>query len=589
MIQTTDTFSSLEGYGRLLQQTTAYWKVFLISVIGMVAVAGTEVTFAALMKPLMDEGFIETGSKISSWIPLLLIATFLVRAFAMFVSLYGMSWVGRNIILDLRNKMFTTLLQLPKSYYDTSTTGEIISKFTFDIEQVATAATRAVTIMVRDTLTVLGLVVWMFYLDAVLAAMFFIIAPLIAIIVVFVSKRFRIISRRIQTTMGGVSRVLEEAVKANIVVKIFGGYSYELEQFKKVNNHNRQQNMKLVAANAVSTPITQLMVAVAMGGVIYVATHNLFGSDITAGSFMSFITAMVMMFGPIKRLTMVNETVQKGIAASESVFTVIDLDREKDQGTIEVDRVEGEIIFTDVSFSYSTAKDSALKNIDLSIQPGQTIAFVGRSGSGKTSLLNLIPRFYDVTEGYITVDGKKINEYKLDNLRQQISYVGQDVVLFNDTIKHNIAYGSLHNISDKEIEEAAKSAHAFEFISELSEGFDTIVGERGLMLSGGQRQRIAIARALLKDAPILILDEATSALDTESERYIQSSLEILMKNRTTLVIAHRLSTIENADVIVVLDDGHIVEHGNHSELIDKNGYYSNLHKLQFTDEIATET
>lgn len=298
-----ETLKNLDGYRRLLSQTTVYWKVFVISVIGMIAVAATEVTFAALMKPLMDEGFIDNGSKMSSWIPLLLIGTFLVRAIGMFISLYGMSWVGRNIILDLRNRMFTTLLQLPKAYYDTSTTGEIISKFTFDIEQVAAAATRAVTILVKDTFTVLGLVGWMFYLDPILAAMFFIISPIIILMIAFVSKRFRIISKRIQTTMGGVSRVLEEAVKANIVVKIFGGQKYELEQFKKVNNHNRQQNMKMVAANAMSTPVTQLLVAVAMGGVIYVATNKLYGTNITAGAFISFITAMVMMFGPIKRLS----------------------------------------------------------------------------------------------------------------------------------------------------------------------------------------------------------------------------------------------------------------------------------------------
>ena len=283
---------------------------------------------------------------------------------------------------------------------------------------------------------------------------------------------------------------------------------------------------------------------------------------------------------------MVNEAVQKGIAASDSVFALIDLEKERDQGTLRTERVSGAIEFTDVSFIYSSAKDNALKNINLSVKSGQTVAFVGRSGSGKSSLLNLIPRFYDVTEGHITLDEENINEYALDSLREQISYVGQDVVLFNDTIKHNIAYGSLHKISDEEMEEAAKSAHADKFIKELADGFDTIVGDRGLMLSGGQRQRIAIARALLKNAPILILDEATSALDTESERYIQSSLELLMKNRTTLVIAHRLSTIENADVIVVLDDGHIVEQGNHKELIDKNGYYATLHKLQFNDEAA---
>lgn len=577
---------SFDSYYRLVKQTTSYWKVFTLSVIGMIVVAATDTAFAALMKPLMDEGFLEQGSEIARWIPLALIGIFIVRAIAMFMALYGMSWVGRNIILVLRDKMFTTLMSLPKSYYDTSTTGEIIAKFTFDIEQVANAATRAVTILVRDSLTVLGLILWMFYLDVVLASVFFIIGPFIALIITYVSKRFRIISRRIQTSMGGVSRVLEESVKAHIVVKIFGGRDYELEQFNKVNNHNRQQNMKLVATNALSTPIMQALVAIALACIIFIATNKLYGSNISAGAFMSFMIAMVMLFAPIKRLTSVNEVVQKGIAASESVFTLIDLEQEKDTGSLEVKRVDGDVVFSDVSFEYPSAKAPALNDINLTIKSGQTVAFVGRSGSGKSTLLNLIPRLYDITEGSISIDGEESRSYTLANLRAQISYVGQDVVLFNDTITHNIAYGSLNEVTDAEIEKAATSAHATEFIKELKDGFDTIVGERGLMLSGGQRQRIAIARALLKDAPILILDEATSALDTESERFIQSSLEVLMENRTTLVIAHRLSTIENADIIVVLDDGHIVEQGTHNELIDKNGYYANLHNLQFADDPA---
>ena len=576
------------SYRRLFQQTTVYWKVFTLSIIGMVIVAGTETAFAALMKPLMDEGFAKHSTDISQWLPALLIVIFILRAGAMFMAMYGMSWVGRNIIKVLREKMFTTLMRLPKSYYDASTTGEIISKFTYDIEQVATAATRAVTIVVRDSLTVLGLLIWMFYLDSVLAAVFLIIGPFIGFIVAYVSKRFRVISRRIQTSMGGVSRVLEEAVKSHIVVKIFGGADYEIEQFNKVNNSNRQQNMKLVATNALSTPIMQLLVAVALAGIILIATQNMFGSDITAGAFTSFIVAMVMLFAPIKRLTGVNEVIQKGIAASESVYAMIDLETEKESGTLEVDRVKGDIEFSDVSFAYKTSSEMAVSDVSISIQAGQTVAFVGRSGSGKSTLLNLIPRLYDIDSGQVTIDGISIDQYKLSSLREQISYVGQDVVLFNDTIAHNIAYGSLHKVGIEQIVEAAKSAHAFEFISEMKLGFDTVVGERGLMLSGGQRQRIAIARALLKDAPILILDEATSALDTESERFIQSSLEVLMKNRTTLVIAHRLSTIENADRIVVLDDGRIVEQGTHKTLIDKNGYYANLHSLQFNDAEPSE-
>lgn len=555
----------------------------------MAVVAAAATAFAALMKPLMDGSFVERDPLTIKWIPLILIGIYLVRAIAVFLSMYGMSLVGRNVILELRQQMFSRMLHLPKAFYDKSTTGEVISKFTYDVEQVANASTRAVTVVVRDTLTAIGLVGWMFYLNATLATTFVVAGPFIAGLVVYVSKRFRNISKRIQGSMGSVTRVLEEAIKSQIVVKVFGGSEYEKQQFLAVNQQNRRQNLKMVMTSALSTPIIQLIVAIALAGIIYIATHDSMQGQITVGAFTSFMVAMFMLFAPIRQLTQVNAELQRGIAAAESIFAFIDLEQEKDTGSYATERVKGAIEFDKVSFNYASGEKHALKTSSFSIQPGQTVAFVGRSGSGKTTLLNLLPRLYDVTEGVIRLDGRDIRDYTLDNLRAQIAYVGQDIVLFNDTIEHNIAYGALQSTDKNKIENAARLAHSIEFINNMELGFNTVVGERGVMLSGGQRQRIAIARALLKDAPVLILDEATSALDTESERFIQDSLQQLMKDRTTLVIAHRLSTIENADVIMVLDEGRIVESGSHEELLQRNGHYASLYRMQFGDAENTVT
>jgi subfamily B ATP-binding cassette protein MsbA len=575
--------ASYQSYRRLLSYSFVYWKVFLIAIIGMIAVAGTETAMAAYMKLLIDSGFIERDPEAVRMLPVILIGIFVVRVFAMFISVYGMSWVGRKVIMQLRDKMFSRLLRLPKDYFDAATTGELIAKFTYDVEQVANASTRVITTLIRDAFTVLGLLAWMIYISPVLTGMFLLVGPILIFLVLFVSKKFRKTSKRIQSSMGNVSRVLEEAIKGQIVVKIFGGHDYEEKQFHEINDSNRRQNMRLIATQALSTPVMRLLVGVGLAGVVYVATSEEMRETISTGTFISYMVAMGLLFAPIKRLADVNADLQRGIAAAESVFKLVDMEEEKDTGTYTTDRVKGDIQFSNVSFRYETGDSHALENIELTIHAGQTVAFVGRSGSGKSTLVNLLPRFYDLTSGSITLDGHDINDYTLDNLRSQFAYVGQDIVLFNDTVANNIAYGSFLNTDRELVKEAAERAYAHNFIEEMAEGYDTLVGERGLMLSGGQRQRIAIARALLKDAPILLLDEATSALDSESEKYIQRSFDELMKNRTTLIIAHRLSTIENADLIVVMDDGTIVEMGDHKELLQAGGHYASLHKLQFSE------
>lgn len=574
---------SYDLYRRLLSYAFAYWAIFIIAFIGMAIVAAASTAFPALLQPLMDESFINRDPETIKWIPFALVGIFLFRVLGAFVSMYGMSVIGRNVIRTIRTEMFSKLIVLPKTFYDQSTTGELISKFSFDVEQVANAATKAITVCIRDSLTVIALIGWMFYLNVTLASVFLVVAPVVASIVVFVSKRFRIISRNIQKSMGDVSRIVEESIKGQLVVKIFGGREYEEAQFATVNNKNRRQNLRLQMTQSLTSPIVQFFVACALALIIYLGTQESMKDAVTPGTFVSFIAAMIMLLPPVRSLTTIVSHLQRGIAAAESVFAFIDLKQETDQGSFSTDSVDGLIEFDHLDYSYQGEDSPALIDINLKIEAGQTVAFVGRSGSGKSTLLNLLPRLYDVSTGGIRLDGTDINDYSLDNLRSHISYVGQDVVLFNDTIEHNIAYGSMKNHSHEEVIEATKAAHAYDFINETSKGFQTMVGERGVVLSGGQRQRIAIARALLNNAPVLILDEATSALDTESERYIQSSLEQLKKGRTTLIIAHRLSTIENADVIVVMDKGKIVESGSHEELLTLNGYYSSLHQINFEE------
>lgn len=576
--------SSYQLYRRLLDYALKYWGIFIVAILGMIIVAGSSTAFPALMKPLMDGGFVERDPETIRWIPLAIIGVFLVRVIGAFAAGYGMSLIGRNVIRELRREMFSRLLVLPKSFYDKATSGEIISKFAYDVEQVANATTKAITVFIRDALTVIALVSWMFYLNTKLALVFMTVAPVVAFLVVSISKRFRRISQNIQHSMGNVSRIIEESIKGQLVVKIFGGREYEEEQFRHINDRNRRQNLRMQMTQAISSPIVQLLVACSLALIVYLATLDSMIEEISVGTFTSFITAMSMLLPPVRSLTSIVSELQRGIAAAESVFNFIDQKPEHDRGSYQVETVRGDIDFDHVSFTYDTGEDAAIRDIDLEIKAGQTVAFVGRSGSGKSTLVNLIPRFYDASEGVIRLDGVDIEEYSLENLRSHMSYVGQDVVLFNDTIEHNIAYGVMQQCSHDEIVAAAKAAYAYDFIQQTSDGFQTMVGERGVMLSGGQRQRIAIARALLKNAPLLILDEATSALDNESEKFIQASLENLMKNRTTLVIAHRLSTIENADRIIVMDRGRMVESGTHAELMALNGHYAKLHQMHFAEE-----
>jgi subfamily B ATP-binding cassette protein MsbA len=571
-------------YRRLLTYSLPYWKVFILAVIGMMIYAATQVSFAQILEPMMDGGFVEKDPDSMFWVPVILVLIFSVRIVGNFLSEYGMALIARSVIRDLRAKVFHKITVLPTSYFDTTSSGSVLSKMVYDIEQIAAATSNVVLVLIRDGITVIGLFAWMLYRNPLLTLILFVIAPFVVAIVYAISKRFRTLSTRIQNSMGGVTDITEEAIKANQEIKIFGGQEFEKKRFLDINQYNRRQHLKLVATNAISSPTIQLIVAVAFALMIYLATKPEIIPDMTAGKFVSFLVGMMMLLQHAKRLTTVNMVLQRGIAAAESVFSFIDIEDEVDQGKNKIEKIKGEVEFKNVSFAYSNEPENVLSNITLTIKAGETVAFVGRSGAGKSTLVSLLPRFYDKTSGEIKIDGCNVETLTLENLRSHIALVNQNVTLFNDTVAHNIAYSDLGNIDNNKVISAAKAAHALEFIDKLSDGMNTIVGEDGVLLSGGQRQRIAIARAIFKDAPILILDEATSALDTESERHIQAALDELIKTRTTLVIAHRLSTIEEADKIVVLDKGNIVEVGTHQELITKDSHYAALHKLQFKNE-----
>lgn len=573
-------------YRRLLVYVIPYKWIFYLAIIGMAFVAMTETGLAALMKPLLDGGFVEKDPEWIKLLPMLFIGLALLRGLGTFIATFLMAWIGRRVVKELREEMFKHILILPTSFYDASSSGRLISKFTFDVEQVAEAATDAITIVIRDSLTVIGLLLWMFYLNWKLSLVFLLLGPVIIVLVTYVNKRFRRISSNIQSSMGDVTQVSEEAISGHRVIKTFGGQAYEAAHFETANEGNRRQVMKLIATSVVSVQVIQVISACALAGIIYLATLGPMLETISVGIFMSFLAAMMMLLTPIKRLTTVNVTVQRGIAAAKSLFDLLDAEVEKDSGSSTIKHAVGAVEYKAVSFAYEKSKGNVLDDITFNVEAGQSIAFVGKSGSGKTTLMSLLPRFYDLTTGSITIDGHDIRDLKLDNLRQQIALVGQDVTLFNDTIAHNIAYGSLKDSSEAEIIRVAEAAHVMEFIEMLPEGLNTVVGDNGVLLSGGQRQRLAIARALLKNAPILILDEATSALDTESERYIQAALDEVMKNRTTFVIAHRLSTIEKADAIIVMHNGAIVESGKHEQLLALNGYYANLYHLQYDPAVT---
>lgn len=522
-------------------------------------------------------------------LPVAIIGITLVRGLSGFAGTFAITWVGSRVVMDLRERMFGRLLDMPVGYFDDHASGNLISKLTFDVTQVTSAATNVITVMVKDSLTVLGLLGWLFYLNWKLSLISLTIAPLLAWVVKKFSVRMRQVSRGAQRAMGGITEVIEESIEGNRVVKIFGGKDYETNRFRAAANKVRAFGMKQVAASSANSAVGELVAALMLAIIIFMVTQQSANNETTVGGFVSFITAVMMLLAPLKRLTGVNEPLQRGLAAAESVFELIDEPEENDNGAIVLGRAHGAIAFERVSFRYPTSESNVLSDIELDIAPGETIALVGASGSGKTTLVNMLPRFYRPTAGRILLDGQDLNTIKLASLRENMALVSQDVILFNDSVAANIAYGPLARAPREAIVRAAEAAHAMEFIRSMPQGLDTLVGENGIKLSGGQRQRLAIARALLKDAPILILDEATSALDSESERLVQAALENLMKNRTTIIVAHRLSTIERADRIIVMQLGRVIEMGSHDRLLELKGAYANLHRIQFANEPHVET
>ena len=573
--------TSPQLYIRLLGYVKPYWRIFAISILGMAVTAATEPLLPALLKPMLDGTFIRKDDTIIKLAPLIILAIFFVRGIASFVGTYAIAWVGNKVVMDLREEMFHKLLTLPTRFYDDHATGNLISKLTFDVAQVTAAATSVVTVVIRDSIIIVGLLGWLFYLNWKLTLLSLIMVPIIAFILRIINARLRNASRDSQQAMGDITQVIEESVAAHKVVKLFGGQQYERDRFNDQVNWVRRYSMKQAMAAAANVPIVQMIAAIALSVIVYLATEQARSDETTVGGFLSFIAAMLMLTAPIKRLTGVSEHLQRGLAASESVFELLDTPSETNTGEVVIGRANGRIEFEHVSLSYQQDDRLALRDICLQIPAGQAVALVGASGSGKSTLANLVPRFYLPGSGRITLDGHDLVELSLASLRANISLVSQEVMLFNDTVAANIAYGQMREVPESEIIAAAQAAHAMEFIREMPLGLNTLVGERGVKLSGGQRQRIAIARAILKDAPILILDEATSALDSESERHVQAALEALMQGRTSLVIAHRLSTIEKADRIVVMQKGEIVETGTHGELLALNGVYAQLHRIQF--------
>ena len=568
-------------YKRLWGYTRKYWLMFVVGVIGVSLDAGMQALFIGFVEPLIDRVFVEKDAAYGTWLAVGVMGVVLLRIVGHFAGAYGMEWTGRRVVADLRKELFASYLHLPATFYDRNSPGQLISKLAYNSEQVAHAATKAVISAFRDILLLIYLVILMLSTNARLTAVLLILVPVVALVVTVISRKFRKISRNIQNSMGDVAHVTEEAVIGQRVVKVFLGQDTEKERFERVNERTRRLHMRMVATHMLSSSIVQFAAGIALVSLMLIATRPAMLNEITAGTFTAIFFAMIATIPPLKRLTNVQSQMQKGIAAADSIFVVIDAEKEQDDGTRQVDRANGEIEFRNVTFQYDNSHKPVLDNISLHFPAGSVTAIVGQSGSGKTTLAGLLPRFYVYSKGNILLDGFELTDYELNNLRKQISLVSQDVVLFNDTIAGNIAYGALEGIDRDAIIRAATAAHAMEFIEQLPEGLDTVLGETGTLLSGGQRQRLAIARALLKDAPILILDEATSALDSESERAIQIALKEVMKGRTTLVIAHRLSTIENADQVIVLGAGQVIEQGTHAELLERGEAYARLYHTQF--------
>jgi len=575
--------NSKQLYFRLLKYVFPYRKAFLFSLLGTVAFAATEPAMPALMKPLLDETFVTRNQESLMRLPLLLILLFFVRGIASFISGYGMAWVSTRVVMDLRQEMFFKLQTLPAHYFDNHSSGNIISRHTFNVSRVTAAATKVVVTLVKDSLTIIGLLAYALYVNWQLSLVVFIIAPPTAVVIHYFSRRMRKLSRSLQESVGNLTRVIQEAISGNREIKIFGGEDFEKARFQKINNWIRRYHMKVAVSSEVNVPIVQIFTVSALSIVVYFASVQSSSGEITVGEFVSLLTALALLSSPIKRLTKLNVHLQAGLAAAESVFELIDEDPEIDRGQKVIERTRGEIEFSDISYTHYGNEEPVLHDINIKIAAGESIALVGPSGGGKTTLASLLPRFYNPSAGRILLDGTDIQEIRLTSLREQIAYVGQHIILFNETVAANIAYGvQRRNVTDEEIRQAAEKAHALEFIEKMPDGMNTLIGENGVRLSAGQRQRVAIARALIKDAPILILDEATSALDTESEKVVQLALETLRQGRTSLIIAHRLSTIENADRIMAMKDGRIVEEGPHNELLKLDGVYARLYKAQAT-------
>ena len=575
--------NSRELYLRLLSHVRPYWRQFAVGIVFVILLALTEPAIPFFLKPLLDGTFVERDPTFLFWSPILLILLFLVRGTCNVASQMAFTWVSGKLVLDLRRLMFERILGLPTTFYDAHATGQIITKVTHNVTQVTNAATKVLMIMVRDTVIAISLIAYMIYLNWRFSLLVFVLFPILILAVRLIAKRLRYLSRRKQATMGELTHVIGEAVRGHKVIKVFGGRDAELRRFMFLANWERRYKFKTVVADGASVPLVEGIAAVMIALLIYVGTGQLGHAPMSVGSFVAFLAALGLLFPPVKRIVGINQPLQAGLAGAETVFALIDQEPEHDQGRQVLGRVEGELSFSDVTFRYPSARDPALKGVSFSIPHGTTTALVGPSGSGKTTIASLVPRFYEIDEGEILIDGVDIRQVTLNSLRSQISYVGQESVLFNDTVAANIAYGS-DEAPQSAIEEAARAAYALDFVNELPNGFDTVVGEDGVLLSGGQRQRIAIARALLKNAPVLILDEATSALDTESERYVQSALQNLTRDRTTLVIAHRLSTIVHADQILVISNGRVVERGSHDELLALGGQYSLLYTNQFEEQ-----
>lgn len=573
-----------EVYGRLWRYVMPHKLIGLVAIIAMASGALIEAAMVWLVEPLMDETLVAHNIETARWLPFAFIAIFIGRGIAGFATEASLGWIGRSVISALRRDVFNKFLTLPSRFIERHATGPMLSRMTYNVEMVAESVTSVVTIVVRDLLTAIAAMGVMIYQSVRLFVFVMILFPIVAAIVHVLGKAFRRYSGRIQDSVGEVTQVAEEVLSGNRVVKIFGGYDYESERLAEVDERNFRQNLKLIRTRSLGVAVTQVFFGVGVAGVIYAAGVESVNGNLSPGSFMSFFGAMMLMMQPLRRITNVSAILQRGIAAGSSLFDIIDEEDEVDSGTFRSEDVRGKVEFKSVGFSYGKEESPVLDDVSFTVEAGKSIAIVGHSGAGKSTLVGLVPRFYDVSSGEILLDGVPVQEYELANLRANISLVSQDVILFNDTIANNLAYGQLRKCARAELLQAAEAARVMEFVNELPDGFETIVGDRGILLSGGQRQRIAIGRALLKDSPVLILDEATSSLDTKSERRIQEALGILMQDRTTLVIAHRLSTVESADRIIVLDQGRIVESGTHSELLGAGGVYANLYQMQFSGE-----